>query len=43
MNADNRTIKAPKIKQRAPLFASPWMALYLVLRDELLQPRPGNG
>jgi len=29
-----------KEKPRLPLFSSPWMALFLVLRDELTQPRP---
>jgi hypothetical protein len=28
-----------KIKPRVPLFASPWLALFFVLRDELTQPR----
>lgn len=39
MNGNKQTIKASKNTQRAPLFASPWMALYLVLRDELIQSR----
>jgi hypothetical protein len=27
-------------KPRLPLFSSPWMALFLVLRQELTQSRP---
>jgi tryptophan-rich sensory protein len=42
MNNSYQQIKAPKLKPRAPLFASPWMALYMVLRNELSQSRSGN-
>jgi len=31
-----------KKKHQAPLFASPWMALFLVLRKEFTQQRPGK-
>jgi len=42
MNSNHQAIKVPKIKPRAPLYASPWVALYLVLRDELNQARSGS-
>jgi hypothetical protein len=35
----NHQIERKKIKPRVPIFASPWVALFLVLRDELTLPR----
>jgi hypothetical protein len=35
----SRQIKMPIDKSRAPLFASPWLALFFVLRSELTQAR----
>jgi hypothetical protein len=43
MNSSPQTVKAPKIKPRAPIYASPWMALYLVLRNEVMQSRSTSG
>jgi hypothetical protein len=42
MNRNNQNTKTSNAKARAPLFASPWVALYTVLRNELLQSRPGS-
>ncbi len=38
MNKPSQNKVATK-KPETPLFASPWMALFLVLRRELSQPR----
>lgn len=42
MNRNNQNTKTSKIRQRMPLYASPWVALYTVLRNELMQTRPGS-
>jgi hypothetical protein len=42
MNGNSPQFKPLKKPVRAPLFASPWVALYLVLRNELMQARSGN-
>jgi hypothetical protein len=39
MNA-NYEVKTEKTNPDMPLFGSPWMALFFVLRRELTQPRP---
>ena len=38
MNAQTRTETLPQ-QHQAPLFASPWVALFLLLRKEWLEPR----
>jgi hypothetical protein len=38
MNTKNRTDRIPK-RQHSPLYASPWIALFLLLRREWAQPR----
>lgn len=38
MNTHSQAVM-PKHRKDAPLFASPWMALYFLLRRELSQPR----
>jgi len=43
MNRNNQKTKRTNAKPRAPLYASPWVALYTVLRQELMQTRPDNG
>jgi len=40
MNSYQPVNKLPRSKPRTPIYASPWVALYLVLRDEVMQPRP---
>lgn len=42
MNRNNQNTKASKARQKAPLYASPWVALFTVLRNELMQTRPGS-
>lgn len=36
----NYQAEMQKPKARLPLFSSPWMALFLVLRQEMTQARP---
>jgi hypothetical protein len=38
----NRHDNPRKNQLQVPLFASPWMALFFVLRQELAQPRPAK-
>lgn len=42
MNRNNQNTKTLNTRPRAPLFASPWVALFTVLRNELMQSRPGS-
>ena len=36
----NRQPQAKNNPHRVPLYASPWIALFFVLRSEFFQPRP---
>jgi hypothetical protein len=40
MKRNNQNVNTSNARPRAPLFASPWVALYTVLRNELMQTRP---
>ena len=42
MTRNNQNTKTSNDKPRAPLYASPWVALYTVLRNEFMQSRPGS-
>ena len=39
MNRIRQNDKILKTKPKAPIYASPWMALFLGLRDEFVQAR----
>jgi len=41
MNAQNQ-MELKEMRSEAPLFASPWVALFLVLRKEFTQSRPAR-
>lgn len=41
MNTQTQAVM-PKARKDAPLFASTWVALYVLLRRELTQPRNGQ-